>query len=209
MSNFVITIARGYGSGGRTVGKMLAERLNISYHDKDLINLASEESGIHVSLFGKVDEQPPSRIFRKKNIYRGELFHPESDEFVSEDNLFNYQAKIIKDIASNSSCVIVGRCADYILKDYPNLIRLFIYADLETCIKNVVDMYSISPEEARKRIKKIDKERSSYYRYHTGHDWNNAYNYDLCLNTSRMDFETCVEIILSYIRIKLGNINAG
>jgi len=203
MSNYVITIARGYGSGGKTVGKMLAEQLDIGYHDKDLIRLASDDSGINENLFGVLDEQVKGKLFKKStNIYTGDLINPNSDEFVSDDNLFNYQAKIIKDLADTETCVIVGRCADYILRNNPNVIKIFVYASLKACIKVVVDVCSLSPKDAEKRIKETDMERSTYYKYHTGHKWNNAYNYDLCLDTSELSFDKCAEIIKEYIAIK-------
>jgi cytidylate kinase len=133
---YVITIARGYGSGGRTIGKMLSEELGIPYYDRDLLRLASDDSGINEELFAKADEKLKKSLLFKiaRNIYKGELIPPDSDDFVSNDNLFNYQAKIIKELAETESCIIIGRCADFILKDYPNVVRLFVHAPLEDCI---------------------------------------------------------------------------
>jgi cytidylate kinase len=122
MDNFVITIARQYGSGGRTIGEELAKKLGISYYDKDIIRMASEESGIHEQLFGRADENVSTkqRFFAKSGIYKGELIPPQSKDFTSDENLFNYQAKIIRQLAETESCVIIGRCANMILKDYSN-----------------------------------------------------------------------------------------
>ena len=123
----VITIARQYGSGGRTVGEMLSKDMGIHYYDKELIKLASEESGINERLFVNADEKiKMTKLFKMvKNIYTGQLIPPESDDFVSDKNLFNYQAKVIKNLAEEESCFIVGRCADYVLKDYDNVLSVF------------------------------------------------------------------------------------
>ena len=130
MKNVVITIARQYGSGGRTIGEMLAKKLNIHYYDKDLMKLASDDSGINEALFVNADEKiKSSRLFHiAKSAYNGELIPPESDDFTSTDNLFNYQAKIIRELAQEEPCVIIGRCADYVLKDCPNGLSVFIHA---------------------------------------------------------------------------------
>lgn len=197
----IITIARGFGSGGRTIGKMLSEDLGIKYYDKDLIRLASEESGINERFFGLVDEKLKGSLLRKGGIYKGELISPKSSEFTSDQNLFNYQAKIIKQLADKEPAIIVGRCADYILKDRDDVLRVFIYSDMPTAIKNVMDMYGISEKEAQKVIVKTDKERSEYYRFYTGLDWENAKNYNLCLDTSKLSYDKCVDIIKGYINI--------
>ena len=137
MDNFVITIARQYGSGGRTIGEELAKKLGISYYDKDIIRMASEESGIHEELFGRVDENVSAKqkLFAKTGIYKGELIPPQSKDFTSDENLFNYQAKVIRHLAETESCVIIGRCANMILKDYPNVLRVFVYGDWDFRIR--------------------------------------------------------------------------
>ncbi|MBQ5824215.1 MAG: cytidylate kinase-like family protein [Clostridia bacterium] len=196
-----ITIARGFGSGGRTIGKMLSEDLGMKYYDKDLIRLASEESGINERFFGLVDEKLQGSFLRKGGIYKGELISPDSPEFTSDQNLFNYQAKIIKQLADKEPAIIVGRCADYILRERDDVIRVFIYCDMETAIKNVVEMYGVSEKEAQRVIIKTDKERSEYFKHYTGMDWENAKNYNLCLDTSRLSYDECVEIIKGYISI--------
>ena len=116
MKNFVITIARGYGSGGRTIGRMLAKELDIPYYDRELLRLASDQSGINEALFANADEKIKGTLLFKKAraAYMGELIPPDSEDFVSNDNLFNFQAKVIRDLAATESCVIVGRCADFV-----------------------------------------------------------------------------------------------
>lgn len=203
MEHTVITIARGYGSGGRTLGKLLAEELGVNCYDRELLRMASEESGINEALFGEVDEKVKNMpLFGiSKKIYKGEIFPPESDEFVSGDNLFNYQAKCIKELAKTESCVIIGRCADYILKDEAHVIKLFFYAPKEDCIARVKSQNGGTEKEIIKKIEKTDKYRSDYYKYHTGRNWNDARNYDFCLNTSSMSYDKLVQVVKEYIDI--------
>lgn len=201
---FIVTIARGYGSGGRTIGKMLADSLGVKFYDKDLIRMASDVSGINESLFGQSDEKTKSGVFGKPGVYKGEVIAPGKSGFISEENLFNYQAMVIKQIAGEGSCVIVGRCADYVLRDDPSVVRVFIYADEEACIKNAADVKGITDRrEAIKTIASTDKERAAYYKAHTGREWIDARNYDLCLNSGDLGFDKCVEIITNFIGIKL------
>ena len=186
----IITIARGMGSGGRTIGKMLSEQLGFKYYDKELIRLASEESGINEAFFGRVDEKIKTSFIRKNGVYKGGLIDPASKDFTSDANLFNFQAKIIKELAEKEPAVIVGRCADFVLKDFEGVIRLFIFCDKETAVK-----------DALKLIEKTDKDRCSYYKHYTGRNWEDARNYNICLDTSHMDYQTCVDIIKGYIAI--------
>ncbi len=201
---YVITIARGYGSGGRTIGKMLSEELGIPYYDRDLLRFASDDSGINEELFAKADEKLKKSLLFKiaRNIYKGELIPPDSDDFVSNDNLFNYQAKIIKELAETETCIIIGRCADFILKDHPNVVRLFVHAPLEDCINTLKEMTGKPEKELEKQILAIDKHRAEYYNYYTGREWENAKHYDLCLNSSKLGFDKCVEIVKSYLDIR-------
>lgn len=203
MDNLVITIARSYGSGGLTMGKLLAQELGIKYYDREILRMASDESGIDEALFGKADEKLKStslfRIARK--AYQGELIPPESDDFTCNDNLFNYQAKVIKELAEEESCVIIGRCADYILRDHPNVLRLYCYAPLLDCIKRVQAQSSLNEIECIKKINRIDKYRSDYYKYYTGADWRDVRNYDFCLNTASMTYEQLIDVVKSYIDI--------
>lgn len=203
MDHYVITIARGYGSGGKTIGKMLSEKLDIPFYDRELLRMASDDSGIHERLFGQADERVKPGL-RKPfgKVYKGELLPPESDDFISDDNLFNYQAKIIKELADTCSCVIVGRCADFILQGRPNVVKLFVHAPFESCVKTVMDMYALPQKEAEKKIQDTDRHRSAYYKYYTRRNWDNAQNYDLCLNSAELGFDKCVEIVEAYMNIR-------
>lgn len=204
MENVVITIARQYGSGGKTIGEMLAKKLNFHYYDKELMKLASEDSGINEALFAKADEHVKStKLFRiAKNAYNGELIPPESDDFTSTDNLFNYQAKIIRQLAEEESCVIIGRCADYVLKDYDNVLSVFIHAPQEFCLEEAAKKRSMDLKELERFIHKTDKYRGEYYKYHTGREWTDARNYDLCLDSSKLGFERCVDEIIAYMNVR-------
>ena len=206
MDQVVITIARQYGSGGRTVGKMLAERLGISFYDKQIIQMASDESGIDVKLFGRVEagDKVKSSLFGSKDsIYKGGLHQPGSKDFISDENLFNYQAKVVNDLAEKESCVIVGRCVNYVFKDRPNTLRVFIHAPWEFRVEKASEKISGSREDVEKFLLKDDKRKQEYYRKFTGGVWNDATNYDLCLNSGKLGFEKCVDAIEAQLKILL------
>lgn len=200
-NNHVITIARGYGSGGKTMGKMLADELGWSYYDRELLQLASNESGISEELFAQADEKAKrSLLFRvAHDALDGQVIPPDRDDFVSNENLFRYQAKIIRTLADTENCVIVGRCANYILKDRPNVIKVYVHAPEQNCIRTVMSMYGLTTEEAIKRITETDKRRGEYYRHFTGRDWQCADDYDLCIDSSRMAWEKCIRIVRAYL----------
>lgn len=206
MRNIVITIARQYGSGGRLIGKMLSEELGIPYYDRQLLQLASDDSGINEKLFANADEKvKTTALFRiAKKVYSGELIPPDKEDFVSNDNLFNYQAKIIKELAEEDSCVIIGRCADFVLKDYDNVISVFIHADEDKCAARIGEIRHLEPKELRKHMAEVDKRRGMYYKYYTGKDWADARNYDLCLDSGKIGYRGCVEAIKEQIRLRFG-----
>ncbi|MDR2545887.1 MAG: cytidylate kinase-like family protein [Lachnospiraceae bacterium] len=204
MDKIIITIARQYGSGGRTVGEMLANSLGIKYYDKEILKMASDESGINEGLFERADERLKStRLFKiARKAYNGELIPPESDEFTSNDNLFNYQAKIIRDLAAEESCVIIGRCADYILRGYDNVASVFVHAPEDFCITEAMKKLSLPLREIDKFITKTDKRKADYYKYYTGREWTDARNYHLCLDCSKLGFILCMEEIMAYLKIR-------
>ena len=199
--NHVITIARGYGSGGKTMGKRLAEELGWSYYDRELLRLASDESGISEELFARADETAKRSLLYRvaQDALDGQVIPPDSDDFISNENLFRYQAKIIRKLAETENCVIVGRCANYILRDKPNVIRVYVHAPENVCVRTVMSMYRLTSDEARKRIVQTDKRRGDYYRYFTGHDWRYADDYDLCFDSSRIEWDKCIRIIRSIL----------
>lgn len=206
MEKYVITIARQYGSGGRTIGEMLADRLGIHFYDKELMKLASEDSGINERLFNTADEKVKqsviSKIFKTEKAYTGEVISPESGEFISDDNLFNYQAKVVKELAERENCVIVGRCADYVLKDYDHVLSVFIHGPKDFCMQEAAKKINLTGKELERFIAKTDKERADYYKYYTGREWTDARNYDLCLDSSKLGFERCVDEIIAYMNVR-------
>ena len=206
MDRYVITIARQYGSGGRTIGEMLANRLGIHFYDKDLMKLASEDSGINERLFNTADEKVKqsvfSKMFKSDKAYTGEVISPESGGFISDDNLFNYQAKVVKELAEKENCVIVGRCADYVLKDYDHVLSVFIHGPKDFCMQEAAKKINLTGKELERFITKTDKERADYYKYYTGREWTDARNYDLCLDSSKLGFERCVEEIIAYMNVR-------
>lgn len=201
MKHTVITIARSYGSGGRTLGKLLSEELGIPCYDRELLRMASEKSGINEALFGKVDEQVKSSpLFRgKRKIYSGEVLLPDDSRYLSDENLFNIQAQVMKELAEKESCIIIGRAADFVLKDYDHVIKLFFYAPKEDCVKRVMSQNGGTEKDTVEKIEKFDKVRYDYCKYHTGREWNDARNYDFCLNTSSMSYEKLIQVVKDYI----------
>lgn len=208
MDNIIVTIARQYGSGGKTIGYMLAQQLGIPCYSREILEIASEESGINVTLFNKADEKlkRTPKFLLSKNIYSGELLPPESSEFTSDQNLFNYQAKVIKDLADKSSCVLIGRCADFVLKDYANVASIFVHASKEFNMARALERSSMTEKEMEKFIARTDKYRGDYYKYYTGREWSDARNYDLCLNSGKLGFDRCVEEIKAYLMVRFGRL---
>ena len=204
MEKVIITIARQYGSGGKTIGQMLANDLGIPFYSREILRLASDDSGIREELFNQADEKLRSNpLFgASKKVYTGGLISPESDDFVSSEKLFYYQAKVIKELAEKGSCVIVGRCADFVLKDRADVVSVFVHAPADYCMERAMERNDMSRKEMEKFIAKTDKYRGDFYHYYTGNVWNDARNYDLCLNSSKLGFEKCVEEIKAYIKVR-------
>lgn len=207
MDKFVITIARETGSGGLNITRKLSEALGVPYYDRDLLRKASEVSGIHERLFGAADERIGLKemLSAAEKVYTGEVLPPDSDDFTSIRNLFSFQARIIKELAETESGIILGRCANYLLADRKDVLRVFIHAPLEAREERVAS-YSLawSPREVTKYIRLEDKRRASYYRYYTGEEWRDAAGYDLSLNSGELGEEGCVRRILDLLPRFLG-----
>lgn len=204
--NIVITIARQYGSGGRTVGEMLANELGIHYYDKELTKLVSEDSGINEGLFLDNDEKIRKKGFLLShiNVYDGKVLGPSDPDFTSPDNLFALQANTIKRIAKTEACVIIGRAADFVLKDYDNVLSVFVHAPYDFLMEQAGKVQPFKGKELERFCEKEDTYRARYYRHHTGHLWTDAMNYDLCLDSSKLGFEKCVEAIKAHARVRFG-----
>lgn len=205
MNNYVITIARGFGSGGKEIATKLAEQLQIPCYERQILTMASEMSGIDESEFVSVDEKLHGSYLANllKSVPFNTVVEPTEKDFVSDINLFNIQAEIIRKLAKTESCIIIGKCADYILGTNSNVISVYIEAPRSACVASIMNKMNVSEERAHQLIKKTDKYRSNYYKYYTGgKDWTNPINYDLVLNSYRVGREKCVELIKEYVNIK-------
>ena len=206
MKNVVITIARQYGSGGREVGHKIAEILGIKCYDRDLITLAAEKSGLSEEALHHADEKAASSLLYTL-VMSSNMYHSNVDRFnvPINDKLFCVQSEIIRDIAQRESCVIVGRCADYVLAEHPRVVRVFLYADFENRVKKICAEESISEADARERIVKTDKRRANYYNYYSGQKWGKIDNYDLALSTDKLGPEGTARFIVEYARTVYGD----
>ena len=200
MANKVYTIGREYGSNGRLVGEALAARLGIKCYDKELLKNAAKDSGLCEEIFENHDEKP-TKSFLYSLVMDSYSTGSYSSTFLDmplNNKIFLAQFEAIKQIAEKESCVIVGRCADYALAKHPEVINIFVHANLEDRIRNVAKRMDLSEHKARDLINKTDKQRSSYYNYYTSKKWGEAKSYDLCLNTSKLTIDQCVDVILSF-----------
>ena len=200
MDKFIIAITRTCGRGATSIGKILAKNLGVEIYDRNILRLASDDSGISEELFARADEdQKQSLLFRaSQKVYSGGLIPPEKEDFTSNNNLFNYQAKVLRELADESNYVVIGRAADYVLRDKPGLVRVYIYASREKCIEKEMNRQKIDWKTADKFISKTDKYRRDYYRYFTGQEWENMQNYDLCINTTQMTYERAAKAIQDF-----------
>lgn len=209
MDNYVITIARGFGSGGKQVGLELSRMLGIPCYESQILSMASNYSGISKDLFFQVDEKLRGyhlikRLMKANNT--DDIVEPTDKSFISDVNLYNIQAKIIKEIGKMQSCIIIGKCANHLLRSYDNTVSVYIEAPRAFCVKRVIERLGVTEEEAHKMIYQTDKYRADYYKYYTGgENWTNPVLYDMTLNSERMGLEKCAQLIIEYLKIKLGD----
>lgn len=199
----VITISREFGSGGREIGKAVAEKLGIGYYDKELISLAAKESGVSPEVFEQVDERATNSLLYSLSmgVYDlGSGYSPIRDMPIN-DKLYLLQHKIIKDIAAEP-CVIIGRCADYVLRERANCIKVFIHADLDIRTQRAILKYDLPKAKAESIVRKTDKTRANYYHFYSDKKWGRAENYDLSINSGVIDQDQAVELIMEYVRIR-------
>lgn len=204
MQKYVITIARGFGSGGKEIGVKLGQRLGIPCYEQQILRMASESSGINEALFNLADEKL-DKSGRLKGLPFNYIVEPSDKRFTSNNNLFNIQSDIIRKLADNSSFIVIGKCADYVLKDYCNVASFYIEAPRADCVASIVKKMGVTEEEAHRLIAKTDKYRADYYKYYTkGNYWTNPVNYDMTLNSARVGRDRCVDVIENYIKVKFG-----
>ena len=200
----IITIGRQYGSAGYEIGKKLAEDLGVQLYDKEMLKRAAKESGLCEELFESHDEKPTNSFLYSLVMDTYSLGYSSSSyaDMPINHKVFLTQFDTIKKIAGEGPCVMVGRCADYALEDYDNVINVFIYADLEQRIRRVARELNLTDAKAKDIIIKNDKKRASYYNYYTNKEWGNAKGYDLCLNSGKLGIDGTVRVIKEYMEIK-------
>lgn len=188
MKNRVITISREFGSGGRTIGKRVAEELGIPCYDNELLTKIAQDSGFNKDYIQETGEYAPGGFLSNTFSHRGSSPN-------NADYLWQIQYKIISELAEKGPCVVVGRCADYILKDKADCLKIFIHADMVFRAKRIVEVYGEREQSPEQRIRDKDKRRAAYHRFYTDMKWGHAQNYDLTLNSGTLGIDRCVEII--------------
>ena len=203
-ANLVITIGRQYGSAGYEIGKKLASDLGVKLYDKEMLKRAAKETGLCEELFETHDEKPTNSFLYSlvMDTYSLGFSSGSYADMPINHKVFLAQFDTIKKIAEEESCVMVGRCADYALEDYENVINIFIYADLDQRIRRVAREFNISDTKAKDIIVKTDKKRASYYNYYTNKEWGEAKGYDLCINSAKLGIDGTVELIKQYIETR-------
>ena len=191
-NKIIITISREYGSGGRYIGRLVAERLGIKFYDKDFVTALSQKTGLSEEYIEN-NEQKRIAIEALSNGYYYSLSN--------SDELFVQESELIKELASKESCVIIGRCSDFILKDYEDVINIFVYSEMQDKINRAVERYGIDRKDAEKVIRNMDKQRSNHYKHYTGKKWGDANNYDLCINSDTFGVEETADIICKTVRM--------
>ena len=199
MNHIIINVGRQLGSGGHDIGRMLALDFQAKYYDRELLNLAAKESGLSEKIFEQNDE--------KKGFFRGllnfgtpHLGGGDDKPGLSQESLFQFQSDAIIKAAKEGSCVFVGRCADYILRDFPNTVNIFITASMKFRIAQIMNKQHMDHEEARKFIESKESKRSAYYNYYTGKKWGAAESYDFCIDSSTLGLVETKKMIAAYIR---------
>ena len=203
MKNFVITIGRQLGSGGKEIAEMLARELNIKLYDKTLLQEASRESGIDATVFEMADERESGSIFGSLFSIHGSIseFMP-GESYLDSNKLFEIQSETIRNIAENESCIIVGRCAEYVLRDHPSKISIFVTADYPDRVARIMHNRTLEQEAAADFIEKGDKKRRSYHDYYATTNWGEARCYDICVNSSRLGLDGTVAFLKQFIKAR-------
>ncbi len=204
-NNIIITVGRQLGSGGRTIAKMLADDFDCKFYDRELLNLAAKESGFSEEIFEQNDEQKGFL----KSLFHLHAPHVSDTNFYnsrfSQESLFLFQSEAIRKAAATDSCVFVGRCADYVLRDRTDVVNVFITADLEERVKAVMQREDCNEDTARRIISQKESQRANFYNYYTGKKWGHAESYELCVNTSTIGMECAHQLLKQYIEWRMNN----
>jgi len=196
--SYVITIGRQFGCGAREIGTKLAEKMNISYYDKEIIKKASKESGFDEDLFKFYDEKPTSSFLF--NVTTDGLIPMGNTATTLQDQIVQFQFDTIKKVAREGSCIIVGRCADYILRDNPNLVSVYLHADEAYRKNRIIKEHDCSDKEALKQMKSVDKKRAKFHNFYSDSSWGDAATYDLCIDVSKLGIDGTVDLIAEYVK---------
>ena len=191
----IITISREFGSGGRTIGKLVADRLGYQFYDRELVNKVAERSGFSPEFIEESGEYASARSSLLFAMATAGQYS--ADGLSMHDRLYIEQTRFIEELAEEGNCVIVGRCADYILRDNKDCLHVFIHADMTSRAKRIVERYGEKDKSPEKRLAEKDQKRRVYYKNYTGRNWGQAQNYDLCLNSGALGEEACVELIVA------------
>lgn len=206
MDNFVVTFARGFGTGGKQIASNLAKELGVHCYENRILTLASQMSGLDEKLFQEVNEKVRDHGGLSaflQGLPKARSYIARNEKFVSDDKLFEYQSEIIRNLADHETCVIVGKCADYVLKDRPNVVSIYIEAPRAFCVQRTIENMGVTPEVAHATIERTDQFRADYYKYYThGNYWTNPINYDMTLNSEKVGVDNCVKLIKQYLVIK-------
>ncbi len=198
----IINVGRQMGSGGCEIGKLLAADFQAKFYDKELLDLAAKESGFSTEFFERNDEKKGFlRSFLQMPFGNGSTSNFYQNNF-SQEGLFKFQSDAMRKAAQEGSCVFLGRCADYVLRDFEQCVNIFITASLESRIQTVSERLQLSPDEARKLIEHQEKIRSDYYNYYTGKQWGHATSYDLCIDSSILGWQKTEKLVAEFIREK-------
>ncbi|MCQ2578031.1 MAG: cytidylate kinase-like family protein [Treponema sp.] len=204
--HFVVTFARGFGTGGKEIASNLAKELGIHCYENRILTLASQMSGLDEEIFREVDEKVRGKggfSSFLKGLPKAKTYIARNEKFVSDDKLFEYQSKIIKNLAETESCVIVGKCADYVLRGNPRVVSVYIEAPRAFCLKRTMEKMGVTAEVAAATITQTDKFRADYYEYYTGGNyWTNPVNYDITLNSEKVGIDGCVKMVKHLLEVK-------
>ena len=193
----IITISREYGSGGRYVGKLIADKLGIKLYDKEFVEKVAKETGLSEEYIENNEQKRDSLAGMNNGYYVG---------LNNSDELFIKESELIKKLANQESCVIIGRCADFILQDKSNVLKVFVYGDIKDKIKRATEIYGLNKSKAEKEIKRIDKLRANHYKHYTEKEWSNHANYDVCINSDTLGVEKSADLICEMVRNKCNTI---
>lgn len=203
--NIIITIGRSFGSGGRELGRLLAQTLGIPFYDKELLLQAAAGAGVSLEWFERNDERAPQFFGSGMAFSFGLNPMPwyAGASSIGDDSLYHAQSAVIQDLARRGSCVIVGRSADYALRHAPGLVSIFVSAPMDVCVERILRRHdSASPDQARRMAERVNRLRANYYNFYTDKRWGASESYDLCIDSSRMPMDRCVQAVIEYIRLR-------